>query len=457
MLSGAVLMPHPPVIIPEVGKESVKKAEKTISTAIKAKKIIKEMNPDILVIMSPHHTVYADYFQISRENSLKGDAGQFGAPQLTMELDTDREFIKEIIIEAENNGIPAGTLGGRPGIDHGTFVPLYFLGTDIPVISMGISGLPLKDHYKMGKIIADVAEKTDKKVVFVASGDLSHKVNDNSPYGSSPEGIIYDKKITDILKKGNFIDLLTMPTSLIEEASECGHRSIAAMAGFLDGKDIETPIINYEAPFGIGYCVCVFKSTGENKKRRFLDSYEKDELKKIKAIRQNEDSYVSLARKALEYYVKTGENISEIEEIDKELLKLKAGTFVTLTKDGGLRGCIGTIAPTTPCVANEIIKNAIKAGTEDPRFPPVKEDEIPFIKYTVSILETPEKIDSENELDPSKYGIIVEKGFKRGLLLPNIEGVNTVDEQVKIAKRKAGMSPNERNVKLRRFEVMKHE
>jgi AmmeMemoRadiSam system protein A len=129
--------------------------------------------------------------------------------------------------------------------------------------------------------------------------------------------------------------------------------------------------------------------------------------------------------------------------------------FVSLKLDGQLRGCIGTIAPTSSCIADEIIQNAISAGTEDPRFYPVSEEELPRIIYSVDVLGEPEAIKTMEELDPKRYGVIVTKGMKRGLLLPNLEGVNTPLEQVNIALKKAGISEDE-SYSMERFEVVRH-
>ncbi|HHZ00152.1 MAG TPA: AmmeMemoRadiSam system protein A, partial [Tissierellia bacterium] len=128
---------------------------------------------------------------------------------------------------------------------------------------------------------------------------------------------------------------------------------------------------------------------------------------------------------------------------------------VSLKLDGSLRGCIGTISPTTSSIADEIIRNAISAGTEDPRFPPVTEEELSRLEYSVDVLGKAEKIESLDDLDPVRYGVIVTKGHRRGLLLPNLEGINTVEEQVSIALRKAGIYPHE-DYRLERFEVVRH-
>lgn len=166
---------------------------------------------------------------------------------------------------------------------------------------------------------------------------------------------------------------------------------------------------------------------------------------------------VQLARQAVEAFVGEQRIIDPPQTLTPEMQQ-QAGTFVSLhDASGELRGCIGTIAPTQPNVAQEVIHNAISAATRDPRFPPVRPQELSGLDVKVDVLTTPEPIDSEAELDPRRYGVIVEDrhGLRRGLLLPDLEGVDTVDYQVSIARRKAGIGPNEA-VRLLRFEVIRY-
>lgn len=165
--------------------------------------------------------------------------------------------------------------------------------------------------------------------------------------------------------------------------------------------------------------------------------------------------YVEIAKKSVEQFIKTGE-IPLIPENIPEEMKRKAGVFVSLKKRGQLRGCIGTFMPTTENIYKEIVKNAIAAATEDPRFQPVHQSELSEIEYSVDILSPPEPVRSLDELDPKKYGVIVIKGWRRGLLLPDIEGVNTVDEQLKITKLKAGIDPFDTDVEIYKFKVERY-
>lgn len=165
--------------------------------------------------------------------------------------------------------------------------------------------------------------------------------------------------------------------------------------------------------------------------------------------------YVELAKKTVEEYVKMGK-ISPIPEKIPADMQKKAGVFVSIKKKGQLRGCIGTFLPATENIYTEIVRNAIAAATEDPRFPPVDSTELDKLEYSVDILSHPEPVQSLDELDPRKYGIIVVKGWRKGLLLPDIEGVDTVDEQLRIAKLKAGINPYDADVEIYKFKVERY-
>ncbi len=163
---------------------------------------------------------------------------------------------------------------------------------------------------------------------------------------------------------------------------------------------------------------------------------------------------VALAKKSIEEYVKSQKVISTAGPLSPEMAE-KAGVFVSIKKHGQLRGCIGTFMPCTENIATETIRNAISAATEDPRFTPVKENELDELVYSVDVLSPPEKVEDVSELNPKIYGVIVTRGQRKGLLLPDLEGVDTVDEQLKIARMKAGIMPDE-DVNIFRFKVHRY-
>jgi len=333
-------------------------------------------------------------------------------------------------------------------------VPLYFIRKKLPkckIVVLGLTALPLIENYKMGMIIKEAIDKLDRKVVYVASGDLSHKLQEYGPYGLSKEGPIYDKKIMDICSKKEFYKLLEFDEDFLDKAAECGHRSFTIMAGTLDGLDVDAKMLSHEDITGIGYGICAFYPIKKDDNRKFYDKY----VKKYKEENNSTDELVNLAKDTIYNYIVNKKIIDIPSNISEYLLNNKAGVFVSIHKFGNLRGCIGTFLPTKDNIALEIINNAISASTKDYRFNPITKEELDFLKINVDVLSTPEYIDSKEQLDPKKYGVIVSSGYKRGLLLPDLEGIDDIDEQIAIAKRKAGIDELEK-IELQRFEVIRH-
>lgn len=163
---------------------------------------------------------------------------------------------------------------------------------------------------------------------------------------------------------------------------------------------------------------------------------------------------VELAQKSVEEFVRFRRVIRPPEPLSPEMRE-KAGVFVCIKKGGQLRGCVGTFMPCRDNLAEETLQNAISAATRDTRFSPVGEEELGELHYTVDVLSAPEKVDDVKELDPKKYGVIVTTGHRQGLLLPDLEGVDTVAEQLRITRLKAGILPEEK-VDIFRFRVMRY-
>lgn len=457
---GAVLTPHPPVLLPEVGKGREREISATGNAMRQAAEEVARWKPEVLIVSSPHTILYGDYFHIAPGSGAVGSMAAFGAPQVRMEVPYDAPLREEIIRRAESAGLQAGTLGQRdPSLDHGVLIPLYFLrkaGVTCPIVRMGLSGFSALDHYRLGQCVAQAVEALGRRAVFVASGDLSHKLKADGPYGFAPEGPVFDEAVTKAMASGNFLDFLTMDPSLCERAAECGLRSFQIMAGALDGLAVQPRLLSHEGTFGVGYGVALFPVTGRDDTRRYAAACEQIHRECLAARRAKEDPWVRLARLSLETRIRQGHVLQSLPEgLPAELTELAAGAFVSLHKDGRLRGCIGTTAPTEENVAKEIVQNAVAAGTRDPRFPPVRADELDELEYSVDVLDQPEPVDSPAQLDPKTYGVIVSYGCKRGLLLPDLDGVDTVEEQVAIARRKGGIREDDPYT-LQRFKVVRH-
>lgn len=459
-IPAGIMVPHPPLIVPAVGRGEERVIAATVGAYERAAAFVMSFAPETLIVVSPHTAMYADYFHVSPGAGASGNFAQFGAPREAFEVSYDAEFVCALEDAAHDGGFPAGTLGERDKrLDHGVTVPLYFIsraaGKLPKIVRVGLSGLPLTEHYKFGRLIAETAEKLGRRAAVVASGDLSHKLKADGPYGFSPDGPAYDGRVMDVMARAAFGELFDFSEDFCDSAAECGHRSFVIMAGAFDGRSVRATGLSYEGPFGVGYGVCTFEGGARDDSRRFLESYEEKEKRRLAAIKNAEDEYVRLARASVEHYVRTGRRLEMPDGLPGDMTRRRAGVFVSLHEDGRLRGCIGTIAPATPCIAREIIDNGVSASSRDPRFNPVEPEELDKLVYSVDVLEPPEKISSLSQLDVKKYGVIVTKGGRRGLLLPNLDGVNSVDEQIAIAKQKAGIAQRE-EVELERFEVTRH-
>ncbi len=455
----AFILPHPPVVIPSVGKGEEQKIRKTTAAYERAAREIAEAKPDTIVVLSPHAVLYADYLHIAPGEKARGDFSDFGSGEAPLEFSCDTEFVSALEEEAGRRRLPAGTLGdkGRP-IDHGALVPLHFISRrahGFRLVRCSVSGLPALTHYRYGTCIARVAEKLGRRTVLVASGDLSHRLKEDGPYGFAKEGPEFDRQVTDAMRSCDFPRFLTFDPDFCEAAGECGLPSFQIMAGAFDGLRVKSEFLSYEGPFGVGYAVCGFRPLGPDESRRFGDALERRNRGDLAARRGREDACVRLARLSLETWIKEGRRISLPENLPAELTQRRAGAFVSLKKDGRLRGCIGTIEPVRENVGMEIIRNAISAGTRDPRFDPVTREELPDLVYSVDVLGPTEPAPAMDDLDAARYGVVVRSGARCGVLLPNLPGVSTPREQVDIALQKAGI-PKGEPFTTERFEVVRH-
>lgn len=461
----AYVVPHPPLIVPAVGHGEERAIQSTIDAYEEVARRIATHEPDTIVVVSPHAPLYRDCFHISTGDAAHGDMGQFGAWNTAMNVPYDPSFAAAVSACARGRGVPICGSGMHDSeLDHATFVPLYFVNErygGYRVVRVGLSGLSAADHREIGRCIAEAAGDLDRRCVLVASGDLSHKLKESGPYGYAPEGPVFDHDVTDLLDAGDFEGLFTFDTAFLDAAAECGLGSFQIMAGALDGTPCTHELLSYEGPFGVGYAVAAFEVQGTQGDGAVASSVDEEadvrDARDAAADAGPVDPFVALARASVEGFVRAGRPIARPDDLPPELADAQAGVFVSLHEKGDLRGCIGTIEPVTGSIADEIIRNGVAAASEDPRFPPVGEQELDALTYSVDVLFPPEPIASQDELDPARYGVIVTLGRRRGLLLPNLEGVDTVAEQVAIARAKAGIAPDEDGVQLERFEVVRHD
>ncbi|MFA7075257.1 MAG: AmmeMemoRadiSam system protein A [Candidatus Izemoplasmatales bacterium] len=447
-LTKSYIVPHPPLIIPGIGNGEEKKIENTVRAYQKISEEILSIKPDTIIISSPHSKSYYDYIQISSGEYGEGSFKEFGA-DLSIKCQYDQQFIEKLNLLLEKNSFPAGTEGlQQTALDHGTMIPLFFIKQkyqNFKLVRISISGLALKTHFQLGELINQVISESDKKYVYIASGDLSHKLKSTGPYGYAKEGVEFDNKIVSIIKDNKLKDLLKFEEGFCNKAAECGLKSFVIMAGVLNNYNISSELLSYEGPFGVGYAVASFLNNHDLE----IKKSGKEEKKK------EEDEYVGLAKKSLEYYFKNQKKYSDFSNVPKIMKDSKAGVFVSLHKYGQLRGCIGTIQPVTSSIASEIVQNAVSAAVRDPRFSPVVFSELPFLEISVDVLTKPELVKSIDELDPLIYGVIVSCNNRSGVLLPDLEGIDSVEQQINIALQKAGIS-SEDNYEIKKFKVFRH-
>lgn len=429
-LKSAYILPHPPIAWHDIGRGEEYKIQKTIDGCRKVAGMVAREKPETIVLISPHNVVFEDAFYINPGCSESDDLLQFGSAA-SVTYNYDVELRNEILRLCNERKIPTTAdeiYAGRH--DHGSVLPLLFVNekySGYKVLRIAPSFLPNEDLLEMGRVIERAAAHAGRNITIIASGDLSHKLLNEGPYGFAPEGPEFDRKITGAMKAGDLDAFCKFDKGFLKAAAECGLPGFIMMAGALSGYNIKPEFISYEGTFGVGYAVCAFECV---------------------------DRCVELASDSIQNFVKTGCRLKRPDNLPPGLLDRRAGVFVSIHKKGNLRGCIGTINASTGCVADEIMEMAVEAAVGDPRFIPVNEDELTDLEINVDVLSDAEPATME-ELDVKRYGVIVSCGGKRGLLLPDLEGIDTPRQQVDIALMKAGIASSE-PYKIARFTVERH-
>jgi AmmeMemoRadiSam system protein A/AmmeMemoRadiSam system protein B len=442
------IAPHPPIMVPEVGRDAIAEVRGSIEAMAELTRRIIQSGAETVVIISPHAPLSPDAFVAYHSPQLHADFANFRAPATTVGFPIDEELLAAIVKAAAGANYEVPELEGR-NLDHGTAVPLYFLdrnGWQGRVVALGYSFLANEDHLKFGECIREAAESVGRAVAFIASGDLSHRLKPEAPAGYNPSAHLFDEQVVDALARNTPNQIADIDPDLRRAAGECGYRSILVALGLTQSLTAACEVLHYEAPFGVGYLVAQLTNvkTASPGEADFVTIGEKTSV---------EEDLPALARRAVETFVRNGRQIS-VPQNAAEILHARAACFVSIkTRDGDLRGCIGTIEPVKETLGDELVANAISAATRDPRFAPVQESELPNLRYSVDILSAPEPA-TVAELDPAIYGVIVEdeSGLLRGLLLPDLAGVDTAEQQMNIAARKAGIAPGS-PLKLSRFRV----
>lgn len=410
--------PHPPIVIPEVARGQEKGCQATAAGMAALAQALCAANPEILLVVSPHAPYDVDSLTYLEGigGKLEGDLSGFQAGDVHFSLETVPEILQSLL--------ELGACGVQARLDHGVIVPLYFLvgagwrGRLVVISSPPSSSEVTPDLW--GKRIARILEDRPERCALLASGDLSHKLKEEGPYGFHPAGPQFDELIVRGLKREPEI-LASLPEILVEEAAQCGYSSLLLALGARTGS---CRVFSYEGPFGVGYMTAeIYKSS----------------------------PVAGYARACLSHHLE-GRPTEQVDVPVDPLLMTEKACFVTLYQEGELRGCIGTLSPVRPTLADEICHNAVSAATQDPRFQPVQAKELSLITVSVDVLGDLEKVTDISALDPQVYGVVVRSRGRVGLLLPCLSGVDSVNEQLAIARQKAGILPDE-EIEIWRFQV----
>lgn len=455
----AGVSPHPPIIVPEIGGDRLAECMTTVRGVERMMQRLVASRPDTVVIISPHAPLDPRSFSAYSGPRLRGDFWDFGAPEVEFNISNDLVLLSRLAALCQERNIPLWLVPAGRRLDHGTMVPLYYLvkaGWTSKVAVVGLSFLPGREHVRFGEAIAEAAAQVNLRLAICASGDMSHRLKPDAPAGFSERAHLYDEAIVAALREGDFEKILAIDPDLREEAGEDIYRSLLIAYGAIGRKLHRTEVFSYEGPFGVGYMAAVLadysasdngskelSAEGDRGERSDMESSpDSDSAPEPAAAAQPEIDLPALARQSVAYYLSQGKIMPAPEPVSGRWAR-PSGVFVSIkTREGELRGCVGTIQPTRKTIVEEVIHNAVSAATADPRFPPVTADELDRLVFSVDVLSPPERVAGPDDLDPSRYGLIVESADgRRGLLLPDLPGITTVERQIELTLRKAGIPP----------------
>lgn len=465
----AGISPHPPIIVPEVGRGREREAQATLDALARLAADLRNHAPQTVVLIATHGPLREAAFALLTAPRAEGDFAQWGAPQLQLRFEVDGEAVQAIAEEARRAGLPLVAIDRwGNGLDWSCTVPLYHLRPGLEgakLVFLTVSFLSPRQHFALGQAVRRALEGLGRPAAVIASADLSHRLSPEGPYGFDPAGPQFDRAVREAVARWDVATILDMDSGFRERAGDDAVPSLSFLMGALDGLRVWPRVLSYQGPWGVGYLVAAVDILGEDEptlsrasaRDVLTDGVEtvatREALRPAQRVAPSHP-LARLAREAVEAWVRQG-LVIEADDPPAELPQ-RAGCFVSIkTVDGLLRGCLGTIEPSQPTLAQEVIKNAIDAASRDPRFLPVTPDELDCLVYSVDVLSPPEPVNGPEALDPRRYGVIVRNGYRRGLLLPDLEGVDTVEQQLAIAKAKAGIAPEE-PAELWRFEVQRY-
>jgi MEMO1 family protein len=441
-ISCCVLMCHAPIVVPDVAGHRARQCAETTHAMSEIAARICAHEPDVVVVISPHAPRHATRWGICTQSPLSGNFGRFGADHIGVTVPGAPQAASRLVPAARDLRLTTREIAGD-NLDHGTLVPLYFLrqaGWDGQTLLIALPQPGTRTEERMGQAIARAAEAAGERWIVLASGDMSHRLNPNAPAGYHPLAKEFDRTFKARIDAGDLRGACAIDPGLREIAAEDVIDSCAVAAGAVGYRSQGHRTYAYEGPFGVGYLEAVLH---EETSPRGAHDY--SELRPWPLM-------LNIARSAIS--ARITHNAYRPPVLPKPWNNPQ-GVFVTLRKpDGGLRGCIGHVEPLFAGLAEEVADCAAAAATQDTRFARVAPSELPHLSIEVSLLSRPEPVNDITGLDPKRYGLVVSSGRARGVLLPNVPEVNTIEDQLRIAAAKGQLPPGRPWI-IERFEVSK--
>jgi AmmeMemoRadiSam system protein A len=441
----AVLMPHAPILVPQVGGGRGGAAQASGRAMREAAARLIGFQPESLVLISPHSPRQPRAFGLWAGERLHGSFARFNAPGAQVSLPNDTSLARQIVTEAGQRGLATWMIRGQ-SLDHGALVPLWFLaqaGWAGPTVVLSLMDLAEGGLEELGKAITAAARASHRRIAIVASGDMSHRLAADAPCGFHPDAHQFDESFIGFIRDGDYHAIASITPALRQLAAEDAVDSTLVAAAAVDWRPAGHKLLNYEAPFGVGYGVAILFAA---------DSAPADPLPPAGVTSRTGDILPALARQSVAAALRGSSELPPAA--CAEYLSARRGVFVTLHERGGrLRGCAGTILPACANILAETWRSARLAALQDSRFSPVQARELPNLHFDVSVLHSMETISSAAELDPARYGVVVSTADgRRALLLPGIAEITTSEQQVGFARKKGWIGPRE-PVLLQRFQV----
>jgi len=390
--------------------------------------------PQLIVLVSPHAPRHQQSWGLVSTQELRGS---FGSPEVDLKVRGSSKAAEAISSAARSYGLSTRELPGD-SLDHGTLVPLFFVqeaGYRGPVVVVAPPLPGLQTEVLFGEALREAARSLNEHWAVLASGDMSHRLTLDAPLGYDPRALHFDETFVEFVRAGDLRSAIGIDPGLADTAAEDVIQSTAVAAGAIAFRARGLKVFSYESPFGVGYLEALLYS-------------DRAEIKH----RTPPPGLLEVARQAIESELR-GENF--IPPHFEAPWHDARPVFVTLRNaQGELRGCIGRTESIHGSLADEVADCATAAATRDYRMPAVELDELAELSIDISILDDPEPVQNRAELDPHRYGVVVTRGLRRGVLLPNVEGIESVADQLRVALQKGGISPAE-PYRVERFTVSK--